>query len=76
MSAADKLIDTVTGVTMATIAEWAGVSPHTVDAWRKGARHPSSTAMRQLARSAERHATQVQRLARRLHTHLDRRDDT
>ena len=74
MSAADKLIDTVTGVTMATVAEWASVSRHTVEAWRKGARQPGPEAMRQLARSAERHAARVEQLAAQLHRYLDRRD--
>lgn len=74
-NAAEKLIDTVTGVTRATIAEWAGVSPHTVDSWRKGVRRPSPAAMRRLARNAQRHATRVEQMAAQLHQYLDRRKD-
>ena len=59
-----RLLDTLT-VTRATLAEWAGVSVHTLDAWRKGHRHPSPKAVRRLLQHAERHAAKVQRVASR-----------
>lgn len=66
-----KLLGVVT-VTLKDVAEWLGVSHHTVRAWRLGNRTPDPATHRRLAVALRKHARQLQRFADRLERHAER----